>query len=177
MNKKILWITRTGLFVALLVALQAVLAAFGNQLVTGSAVNFILIISVMTCGLATGGCVAAISPAVAALFGVGITSQFPQLIPVIGLGNFVLVLIWFLIGNRKIGFAYLSYGIALTAAAVGKFLVLYVGVTHIVALLITLPAPVLAAMSLVQLFAALIGGAVAMMALPLLKKALRAQGA
>jgi hypothetical protein len=174
MHKNVLWITRTGLFVALLVALQAAFAVFGNQLVTGSVVNFVLIVAVMTCGLATGTAVAVISPAVAALFGVGVTSQFPLLIPVVALGNFVLILLWFLIGNRNIINKYAAWIIALIVSAGAKFLVLYLGATYIVTLFITLPPPVLTAMSLIQLFVALIGGAVAIAVLPLLKKALKA---
>lgn len=173
MHKKILWITRTGLFVALLIALQAVLAGFGNQLVTGSAVNFVLVVSVMTCGLATGATVAALSPAVAALFGVGITSTFPILIPVIALGNFIFILLWHLIGNRKIIHNIISYVLALAAAATAKFLILYVGVVHVATLLVIIPPPILTAMSLIQLFVALIGGAIAIAVFPILKKAIR----
>jgi len=173
MNKKILWITRTGLFVALLIALQAVTAPLGNQFVTGSVVNFLLIVSVMTCGFPTGATVAALSPLVAALFGVGITSKFPQLIPFVALGNFVLILLWFLIGNRKLINKYASQVLALITGAVGKFLVLYVGVVHIAARFLTFPPLVLNAMSLIQLIVAAIGGAVAIAVLPVLKKAIK----
>ena len=51
MNKeKTLWITRTAIFVALLVVLQAATAALGNTIITGSVVNMLLVVSVMTCG-------------------------------------------------------------------------------------------------------------------------------
>ena len=173
MHKKVLWITRTGLFAALLVSLQAVTAPLGNPLVTGSAVNFILIISVMTCGFATGTAVAFISPAAASLFGVGVTSQFPILIPLVGLGNFILILLWFLTGNKKLINQYISYTFALIAGAVCKFLVLYIGSVHIITLFVTLPPPVLTSMSFLQLIVALIGGALAIAVFPILKKAVR----
>ncbi|MDR2533048.1 MAG: hypothetical protein LBC82_09440 [Oscillospiraceae bacterium] len=172
MNKRILWITRTALFIALLIALQAATAALGNQFVTGSVINLILIISVMTCGFATGSSVAVLSPGVAFLFGVGPT-QFPVIIPFISLGNFVLVLLWFLIGNRNIINKYISYITALIAGAAGKFLVLYIGVVQIASLFFILPAPILVMMSFPQLITASIGGTIAIIILPVLRRALK----
>lgn len=46
MNKKVLWITRTASFVALLVVLQFATSFLNNTMITGSIVNLILIISV-----------------------------------------------------------------------------------------------------------------------------------
>ena len=47
-RKKILWITRTAAFVALLVVVQGATAALGNTIVTGTLVNALLISAVMT---------------------------------------------------------------------------------------------------------------------------------
>ncbi|MEA5039734.1 MAG: ECF transporter S component [Clostridiaceae bacterium] len=173
-NKKTLrWITRTAIFVALLVVVQAATAGLGNQFVTGSAVNLILIVSVMTCGLSSGATVAIVSPLFAKLFGIG---PLWQIIPMIMLGNFVLVLLWRLLGNR--GDRKMWYPVALIAAAGIKFLVLWLGVAKwIVPIVLGLPAPkaavVSAAFSWPQLVTALIGGVLAILVLPLVKKAIK----
>ena len=98
MNNKntIRWITRTAVFIALLIVLQMATAPLGNILITGSIVNLLLIISVMTCGLASGLSVAVISPVMAKLLGIG---PLWSLIPFIAAGNIVLVLLWHFIGN------------------------------------------------------------------------------
>ena len=66
-KNRILRITRTAVLIALLVVLQAALMPLNNSLITGSIVNLLLIISVMTCGLSSGLCVAAVSPVIARL--------------------------------------------------------------------------------------------------------------
>ena len=50
MNKKVRWITETAVMLALLVALQALTKGFG-QFVTGSCVNAVLAVTVLTAGL------------------------------------------------------------------------------------------------------------------------------
>ncbi|MCL2077399.1 MAG: hypothetical protein FWH08_03220 [Oscillospiraceae bacterium] len=182
MNKKVLWITRTGLFVALLVTLQWVTGTLTsaapppfNTLVTGSVVNLILIVSVMTCGLASGAAVAVLSPVMAFIMPIPIGPQFPAIIPLICFGNLALVILWSLIGNCKIPYKYLAYVIALVVGAVGKFLVLYIGVVKIVApLILDLPpaAPIYVMFSYPQLITASIGGALAILVLPILNKAI-----
>lgn len=175
MNRKILWITRTAVLAALLIVMQASTSAFGSTLVTGSVVNLILIISVMTCGLSTGLTVAAISPICAKFIGIG---PFWTLIPFIILGNLVLVLLWHLIGNRKFGRANMPHIVALVAAAASKFAVLYIGIVQIaVPVFLKLPQPKAAVISntfsVPQLITALIGGALAFIILPVLKRAVK----
>lgn len=175
MDKKVLWITRTAIFIALLIVMQAVTASLGNTIVTGSVVNLILIISVMTCGPLSGITVAAISPVVAKLFGIG---PLWSLIPFIMLGNIVLVLLWHFIGSRNFGQKYISYIIALVAAAVAKFLVLYLGIARIaIPIILQLPEPQASVISntfsIPQLITATIGGTLAVIILPILKKAIK----
>lgn len=72
---------------------------------------------------------------------------------------------------------YTAQVIALAAAAAAKFLVLYVGIVQIaVPLLLGLPEPQAAVISnmfsIPQLLTALLGGGVALMVLPTLKKAM-----
>ena len=61
MNKKVRWITETAVMLALLVALQALTKGFG-QFVTGSCVNAVLAVTVLTAGLGSGIVVAVLSP-------------------------------------------------------------------------------------------------------------------
>ncbi len=103
---KIQWITRTAILIALLIVMQLVTTPLGTTLVTGSLVNMMLIISVMTGGLASGLTVAAISPVMAKLVGIG---PLWELIPFIILGNVTLVLLWHIIGNRNMRKQYVPY--------------------------------------------------------------------
>jgi len=174
-KRKILWITRTALFIALLIVLQAATAPLGNVLITGTVVNLLLIISVMTCGLASGLTVAVISPILAKFFGIG---PFWVLIPFIAAGNIVLILLWHFIGSRTANRKYAAYITALISAAAAKFFVLYFGIVRIaIPLLLGLPekqAAVISQMfSFTQLITALAGGIIAVLILPSLAKAIR----
>lgn len=173
MNKKTLWITRTAVFTALLIVAQMATAPLGNTLVTGSLVNMILAVSVMTSGLASGLTVAAISPVCAKLIGIG---PLWPLIPFIMAGNISLVLVWNYAGNRSFLNKYASYAFAVVTAAVVKFIVLYFGIVKFaIPIMLALPekqaAAVSAIFSVPQLFTALIGGALAAAIIPVVKKA------
>lgn len=171
----VLWITRTAIFVALLIALQHVTRPMG-QFVTGSVVNLILAVSVMTCGRMSGLTVAAVSPVMAAFLGIA-----PNwiIVPFIAVGNMAYVVLWHLIGNLG-GGRMLAYIAALVTAAAAKFLVLYIGVARIaIPLFMTLNEQQAANMSRMfsypQLVTALIGGALAVCIFPPLNKALAAR--
>ncbi|MEA5016591.1 MAG: hypothetical protein VB099_18720 [Candidatus Limiplasma sp.] len=169
MKKNVLWITQTAIAIALLIVMQAVTASMG-QLVTGSIVNLILIVSVMIFGLASGLAVSALSPIFAKLLGIG---PLWELIPFIMLGNMVLVLLWHLIAKRTFAKEPIPAVTAAVIAAVAKFLTLYVTIVLIAVPLLLNPAKTISTIfSLPQLVTALIGGAVALVILPLLKKAL-----
>lgn len=174
-KSKILWITQTAVIIALLIVWQASTAPLSNPLITGSIVNMLLIVSVMIGGVWSGLSVAVISPIAAKFFGIG---PLWTLIPFIALGNIVLVLIWHLIGNRKMQNKYIAPVLALVIAAVGKFAVLYLGIVKIaVPLLLGLPEPqasvVSGLFSIPQLITASIGGVLTVVILPVLKKALK----
>lgn len=180
MNKKIRFITETAVMLALLVTLQAVTKPMG-QLVTGSCVNAVLAISVLVGGLASGITVALVSPVLAFLL--GIASQILT-VPAIMAGNTVYVILLYLLASRD-GKNMLKQVIAWIVAAAVKFATLYVIVVKIIcgvlsesllaagtmkpAMLTALPAT----FSWPQLFTALIGGAVALLIVPILHKALR----
>ncbi len=176
MNKeKTLWITRTAVFIALLVVLQAATAALGNTIITGSVVNMLLIVSVMTCGIMSGLFVAVISPIMAKFIGIG---PLWSLIPFIVAGNITLVLLWHFIGNKHWRHEYTTQIIALVVAAIAKFLVLYLGIVKIaVPLILGLAAQqavVISNMfSIPQLITALLGGVIALLILSPLKRAIK----
>ncbi|MCL2851496.1 MAG: ECF transporter S component [Defluviitaleaceae bacterium] len=171
-RSRILWITRTAIFIALLIVMQAATAPLGNTLITGSLVNMMLVISVMLGGLWSGAAVSLLSPVLARFFGIG---PFWVIVPFIMLGNLALVLVWHFIGNQDFG-RRLAYIAALVLGAAAKFLVLHVGVAEIaVPIILELPEPQATVISTIfsvpQLVTALIGGGIALIVLPILKKA------
>lgn len=176
MNRKIRFITQTALLLALLIVLQAATKAFG-QLATGSCVNAVLAIAALLAGLGSGLVIALISPVLAFLLGIA-----PQAVtvPAIMAGNavYVLVLHFLVKGSlpRRIG--------GLVLASVVKFAVLYFLVSRLICGLLSAPLlengmlkePMLkllpAMFSWPQLLTALIGGSIALLLVPVLKKAL-----
>lgn len=175
MKKSVLWITRTALFTALIIVAQAITTALGNTLVTGSLVNLILIISVMTCGFTSGLAVGVVSPVLAKLFGIG---PLWTIVPFIILGNAVLVAIWYFIANKNIVNTTVARIIALVVGALCKFAVLYFGIVQIaIPLFLNLPekqaAVISTTFSFPQIITASIGGAVAVLILPVIKKAIK----
>ncbi len=173
MNKKVLWITQTGVLVALLVIAQMITAPMGNTLLTGSIVNLILIVSTMMCGIYTGVSVAVVSPIFAKFIGIG---PLWTLIPFIAIGNIVIVMSWYLIGNKKMKNPMISYVLACIVGAVLKGLTLYILVARFaVPILLQLQEPqatvISGTFSMPQLVTALVGGLVAIVVVPILKKA------
>ena len=179
MNKKLRWITETAIMLALLVSLQALTKGFG-QLVTGSCVNAILAISVLVGGLSSGITVALISPVLAFLLGIA-----PQIltVPAIMVGNTVYVVLLYLIAGKSNNIV--RKVIAWLVAAAAKFAALYAIVVGLICGVLsqnllasgTLKEPMLKALpatfSWPQLITALIGGAVALLIVPVLRKALK----
>ena len=172
-HEKVLWITRTAVFIALTVVLQALTLQLGNQIITGSIVNLMLIISVMTCGLSTGLTVSIFTPILPTLLGFG--PVWP-IVPFIAVGNIALTASWHFIGNRKMGSIYVSYVVALIAGAVTKFFILYFGIVRI-AMPFILGLPEQHVMSMLfsypQLITASVGGVCAIILLPILLKAVK----
>lgn len=84
--KKTVWIARTAVCLALLIAIQFLTKSLG-QLVTGSCVNLVLAIAALIGGVWSGVTVAVISPFCAYLLGIG--PAFLPLVPCVSLGNAV----------------------------------------------------------------------------------------
>ena len=179
MQKKILWITETAVMLALLVALQAITKPMG-QLVTGSCVNAVLAITVLVAGLYSGIVVALISPVLAYLLGIA-----PQIltVPAIMVGNTLYVAVLYFIAGKD-SKQVLRQVAAWLVAAAAKFAALYAIVVWLICGVLSksllesgvMKPPMLkmlpATFSWPQLFTALIGGAVALLMVPVLRKAL-----
>ncbi len=177
-HNRVLWITRTGILVALLIVLQYATAgtsAFAGQYITGSCVNAVLAISVLTTGLWSGVAVAVISPFCAKLIGIG--PALIQIVPAIAVGNLVFVLcLHFLIGRNSKSVPVQVVGLVVAAAA--KFVTLYLLVVKfIIPMMGSLKEKQVAMLSVMfsypQMVTALVGGAVALLIAPTLRKALR----
>lgn len=184
MKKKTLWITETAVMLALLITLQALTKSLG-QLVTGSCVNAVLAIVVLLIGMSSGITVAVISPVCAYLF--GIAPNFVTVLPIM-IGNVCYVVVLRLIAGKSHKPLW-KQPVALISAAGVKFGVLYLLVVKVIcgvasgALLgkklgdiVILASPMLKLLPTMfawpQLFTALIGGAVALLITPVLRKAL-----
>ena len=179
MHKKVLWITRTAVLLALLIAVQWATSptqAFAGQYITGSLVNCVLAVAALLGGFWSGVVVALVSPFCAFLLGIG--PQLIQIVPAIALGNVALVLLaaW-LLGGKALFWWGKAFGIA--AAAAGKFLVLYLAVIQV---FIPLMGEALkpkqvetftAMFSWPQLVTALIGTTIAVLIAPVLRKAIK----
>ncbi len=177
-HEKILWITETAILLAMLIVLQAATKGLGNQFITGSCVNAVLAVAAMFCGLWSGLVIAIVSPVLAFLLGIA-----PQIltVPAIMVGNSVLVILLHFLSGKAIW----RNVIAWVAAAVAKFAALYAIVSGIICGLAAdslmeaglLKAPMLKALpatfSWPQLVTALIGGGIAMLLVPVLRKALK----
>lgn len=170
-------LAQTALMIALLLCLQYLTQSLG-QLVTGSCVNAVLAITVLVIGMGGGITVALLSPVFAYLLGIA-----PQLVtvPAIMAGNAIFVILLKALYGQKLW----RQIMALAVAAVAKFGVLYVLVVQIVCNLASgylleqqlLKAPMLSKLPAMftwpQLFTALIGGALALLITPVIKKAIK----
>ena len=171
--KKSLQITQTAVLVAMLVLLQSVTKA-GGQLVTGSCVNMVLAVAALLFGIWTGVAVAVISPFLAFMLGIG--PQIIAIIPAIAVGNVIYVLLLHFLSSKK-NLPVWRQGSGLLCAAVSKFLALYLIVAQLLCRILPLPAKQVATFTTMfswpQLITALIGGAVALLVVPVLRKAFR----
>ena len=179
MNKKLRFITETAIMLALLVTLQALTKGFG-QLVTGSCVNAVLAVSALVGGLGCGITVALLSPALAYLLGI---APVIVTVPAIMAGNTVYVLLLWLL-SAKSGRPIWKQIAAWLAAASAKFALLYLLVAKVVCGVLApdllsagvMKEPMLKALPVTfswpQLFTALIGGGIALLIVPILRKAL-----
>lgn len=164
------FITRTGLLLALALIFQIGLRSLAQPAV-GPMVNFVLIFSALTVGTASGVIIGMATPLIA--FFVGITPLFP-IVPFIMAGNalFVLCFNWI-----RRGLAMLPEVIGLVVASLVKFGFLAISVRYLVTFFVPqVPAPLVASMSIPQLYTALIGGALAIGVSKVVLRATRQDG-
>jgi hypothetical protein len=164
---------------ALLVTLQELTKPLG-QLVTGSFVNSVLAVTVLFAGLSAGITVSLISPVLAYMLGIA-----PQIltVPAIMVGNTIFVVcLYYIAGvdSKKV----FRQVIAWLVAAGAKFAALYTAVSWLICGVLAekllasgaLKPPMLKVLpvtfGLPQLFTALIGGAVALLIVPVLRRAM-----
>ncbi len=191
MKKSIYWITETAALLALLIALQwagSQIPVPGiKQLVTGSFVNCVLLVAALLVGKSSGLVIALVSPVFAFLL--KIAPGMILSVPLIALANVSYILLVSLIAG-KTGKPLWRQPVALAAGSVVKFGVLYLlGVKLFGGILFnTLSGQTLLGMELMsqkvlkqmtgafsvtQLITALIGGTVALLIVPVLRKAIR----
>lgn len=189
MNKKIRWITETAAMLALLVCLQWVGSMVPDQmtkqLITGTLVNCVLAVTVLIVGMSGGITVALISPVCAFLL--GIAPNFITVLPIM-VGNVCYVVLLRVILGKTMK-PFWKQPVALVSAAVVKFGVLYLLVVQVIcgvasdALLgkklgdiVVLAPPMLKMLPTMftwpQLITALTGGLLALLIVPVLRKAL-----
>ena len=170
MINKTFWLVRTALMIALLVILQSATKA-GGQFLTGSCVNAVLAVTVLTCGIASGLTVALISPFMAFLLGIG--PALVYIAPAIAVGNAVFVLLLHLLYKKAIW----RQIVGLLVAATSKFAALYLLVSVLLCSILPLKPMQIktfqAMFSWPQFVTALIGGAVALSIVPVIKKAIK----
>jgi len=165
-REKTIYVTRTGVLLALALVFQIGFRAIAQSAV-GPLVNFVLVISGGLVGTLSGIIIGSLTPLVAFFF--GIMPKFP-LVPFIMVGNALLVILFNIIRKRVP-----KYGeyIGLIIAALGKFIFLAFSVRYIIVLFMPkIPGPIVAALSLPQLYTALIGGGLAILIMKLLPKSL-----
>ena len=168
--KKTLWITQTAVLTALLVLLQTLTKA-GGQFVTGSCVNAVLAVAVLFSGLWSGVTVALFSPFFA--FALGIGPQLLAIVPAIAAGNVVYVLALRALSGRQLW----RQGIGWVCASACKFLTLNLLIVQVLCRILSLPEKQVTTFSAMfswpQLVTALIGGGIALLVVPILRKTFR----
>lgn len=190
MRMKIRTITYTAMLLALLICLQwagsQIAEPMTKQLVTGSFVNCVLAVAALTVGLFGSIALAVVSPVMAFLL--GIAPNIVTVVPIM-LANTCFVLLLRAMAGKQATLHW-RQPVAVVTAAVAKFILLYLLVVQVICNLaapslmgkkvgqsVVLAPPMLkmlpAMFSWPQLVTALIGGTMAMLLLPAIKKSLR----
>lgn len=183
-NKKAIWITQTAMLIALIVLSQLLSRVIPpitvgpfklNQIVTGSLVNMVLITGAYISGFSSAGTAALVSPILAAVVGI-IPGNLPQMIPVVMVGNLVIVFITWLCfrasnGLGKGSAAILSF-VGVAAGAALKMLAMWASVEKIVVPVLhiapKLEKVLVGTVSISQLVTGIAGGILALLIMPAL---------
>jgi len=149
-NVTVKWITKTAVLLSLLIVIQLFRMP---QLITGIIVNFILLLSFIQVDVFSGIIIGLVSPVVAFLLGI-LAAPLAPMIPFIMLGNAVYIAIFALIRSKKPNWWKALIGVILGASV--KFALLSLSVKYLIAA----PPKIAQAMSIPQLYTALMGGVV-----------------
>jgi len=152
-------LTTTALLLALCIVFQCMKGL--SVYLTGSAVNCILVIATLYCGLFSGTCIAMLTPVVAYFIGATpVMNMIPLMMLVIMIGNELIVLFVWLFRTKR-----LEIGMLLGAAVKALFLWATVWSVMLPVFGAKLPAPMVAAVkttfSITQFVTACIGSVIA----------------
>ena len=178
MNKKVKWITCSAAAIALIVLAQLATAPLKMQLLTGSLVNLVLALATLLFGWSVGAATAVASPFFA--YFLGINAQI-AVVPAIAAGNLTYVLVISLV-LKLLRAAKLPEFVrdicAVAAGAVCKFGIQFLLIVKWIAPAF-LPEKAQAVMAVnfgvMQLFTALIGGALACIIYPVVGKGIKSK--
>jgi hypothetical protein len=187
-TRAVLWVAQAAMLIALLVVVQLLTFAVPKsvplvgQLFTGSLVNLVLIVGAGAVGFSGAAVAAVLSPVLAFLFG---QLLFPQMIPVVAVGNLVIVgITWaFFAASRRDGKTLLNLA-GIAVGAVVKTAVLWAAASLIIVPLFFSASPKLETVgrsislmfSWPQLVTAVIGGLIALAVIPPVRTALKKAG-
>ncbi len=158
------WLTRTAILLAITLAFQ--MLGF-PQMITGPAVNAMLLISGAYVGIIGAVIIGMLTPLIAFVRGI-LAPPLAPMIPFIMVGNAVLI-IAYVISRAKLGKGYAGSAVGLIIGAIIKFLILSSAVRFIV----SVPPPVAKAMQIPQLYTALLGGVIAFIVEKILDAAIK----
>ena len=185
MKKGALTITQTGMMLALIIISQYIGSLITapiqgfipiGQLIAGSLVNMILILSAYIVGLIPGIMIGIFSSILAQLLGI---SKIPAMMPVIAFGNVLIVaVVWvfFKISKGNLKSTYTILGL-ISGAGIKCAAIWILAQGLVIPALTQIPEKQLTVMSMSfswpQGITALIGGVMALIILPVLKKAIK----
>lgn len=171
MNKNTRNIVRSSLFLAIAIVFQFIGRSLPqiSQIFVGPAVNAILILTAVICGLRWGVAVGVLTPLIAWSLG-QLPAAFGPFIPFIMLGNAIFIIVFCIFKPFK------KYGetIGIFLGAFAKFLFLYFSASKLITILnlginAKIAQKLTMAMGALQLITALAGGVLALMIIKLLK--------
>lgn len=179
MNQNLLKLAQTAILLALIVVIEYLMVGPQYILIKGSIVNLVLVMGTLLVGLPAGMFISIFTPVLALVTG---HLALPVLIPLVTVGNLVLVVIWWMVMRGvQLQQVWWRYGLVIVMSSVLKFAVLYLAVKSYV-LPVVLSAQVakqpqlakvlLAQFGMPQLITAVIGGSLAVIILPRLRQAL-----
>lgn len=172
-----LFISRTGVLLALTLVFQSIGLLIpeqtAKQLIVGSLVNLVLFVAVMGVGLTGASLIGITTPFLAMLFGIAPLNIV--LVPFVAFGNFILALVFYLLekfvvkkflGTKRV-YSLISI---LTAGAIKGVYLWFIFLNIAKLLIAKVPAPMLFMFSYPQLITAAIGGIIAFLIIPSLKR-------